>query len=69
MVTFQGLLESLSDGSLEQDPNIRMISLFDNEEVSVLRRLVVLVLVQSDRFCALEGDGVSCKAVLCSVVR
>lgn len=29
----QGLLESLSDGSLETDPNIRMISLFDNEEV------------------------------------
>lgn len=54
MVMFQGLLESLSDGSLEQDPNIRMISLFDNEEVSVLYRLVVLVLVQSDRFCVVR---------------
>jgi hypothetical protein len=31
---FQGLLESLADGSLSQDSNIRMISLFDNEEVS-----------------------------------
>ncbi|KAL8601358.1 hypothetical protein ACOMHN_054651 [Nucella lapillus] len=29
----QGLLESLSDGSLDKDPNVRMISLFDNEEV------------------------------------
>lgn len=29
----QGLLNSLSDGSLETDTNIRMISLFDNEEV------------------------------------
>jgi len=29
----QGLLNSLSEGSLEADTNIRMISLFDNEEV------------------------------------
>lgn len=29
----QGLLESLADGSLDKDPNVRMISLFDNEEV------------------------------------
>ncbi|KAK7495681.1 hypothetical protein BaRGS_00013128 [Batillaria attramentaria] len=29
----QGLLESLSDGSLETETNVRMISLFDNEEV------------------------------------
>ncbi|XP_059179119.1 aspartyl aminopeptidase-like [Physella acuta] len=30
---YKGLLDSLGDGSLETDPNIRMISLFDNEEV------------------------------------
>lgn len=57
MVMFQGLLESLSDGSLEQDPNIRMISLFDNEEVSVLYRL---------------GSGsvrsfLCCKVIVCTV--
>jgi len=31
--SYQGLLNSLNDGSLETDPNVRMISLFDNEEV------------------------------------
>ncbi|XP_035826396.1 aspartyl aminopeptidase isoform X2 [Aplysia californica] len=30
---YRGLLDSLSDSSLETDTNIRMISLFDNEEV------------------------------------
>ena len=30
---FQGLTEACSGTSLEEDTNIRMISLFDNEEV------------------------------------
>ena len=32
----QGLIESCDHESLDVEPNIRMISLFDNEEVGVL---------------------------------
>lgn len=35
-VTCQGLLQSCSEESLANDPNIRMITLFDNEEVRVV---------------------------------
>ena len=34
MVLLQGLVESLGESSLSSDPNIRLVALFDNEEVS-----------------------------------
>lgn len=41
-VTCQGLLQSCSEESLANDPNIRMITLFDNEEVRVCFLLYAL---------------------------
>ena len=37
---FQGLIDSCSGASLDEETNVRMISLFDNEEVSDFSKLV-----------------------------
>ena len=48
----QGLVESLEDESLALDPNIRVIALYDNEEVSYLVTLNAVRIIQTaDQTC------------------
>ena len=44
---FQGLIESLEGESLALDPNIRVIALYDNEEVSYLVTFKAVRIIQT----------------------